>query len=447
MVAALCGLLLAGCVTVPTSGHVQSVNVTQGGSGGGQYYLQPIPVPPGHGWSPQQIVSGFLAANASFASGHAVAREYLIPSASRTWHPGWAVKVFGQSPSIVTPVRSPYSGKTAATTVVEVSGPVLGSVSDSGQYAISSQGQSAAQEKFQLVRQNGEWRISSLPSVVLLTQADFVHVYQPRDIYFFDPAMNVLLPDPVYVPQAATPADLMTQLLQVLLAAPSGWLLDAAQTAFPARTRLLNVSLDGGTAIVNLSGPVAGASDQALRQMFAQLLWTLAGLQFGPAVDPVGGAGGQRDAADTGRAAEPRPADRHLRQLRPLRPRARQLLLRRQPRGGALAVRHRRGQRAAGGAGARPGRDGTDPAHPGRRLTRGHYVAGLGPGGALYTGRPTRSATLAQRANGPFTSLSWDSHDDLWATGSTGRSGWCPGAAARPSRWPPRCRPASRSPR
>ena len=127
MVAALCGLLLAGCVTVPTSGRVQSVNVTQGGSGGGQYYLQPIPVPPGQGWSPQQIVSGFLAANASFASGHAVAREYLIPSASRTWHPGWAVKVFGQSPSIVTPVRSPYSGKTAATTVVEVSGPVLGS--------------------------------------------------------------------------------------------------------------------------------------------------------------------------------------------------------------------------------------------------------------------------------------------------------------------------------
>ena len=45
--------------------------------GGGQYYLQPIPVPPGHGWTPQQIVSGFLAANASFANGHAVAREYL----------------------------------------------------------------------------------------------------------------------------------------------------------------------------------------------------------------------------------------------------------------------------------------------------------------------------------------------------------------------------------
>ena len=277
-----CGLLLAGCVTVPTSDHVQAVNVRQGGTGGGQYYLQPIPVRPGHGWTPQQIVSGFLAANASFASGHAVAREYLVPSASRSWHPGWAVTVFGQNPSIVTPVYgSPYSGKTAATTVVEVSGPVLGNVSDTGQYAISSQGQSAAQEKFVLVRDGGEWRISSLPGVVLLTEADFLHVYQSRNIYFFDPAMQVLLPDPVYVLQEATPADLVTQLLQVLLATPSGWLLNAAQTAFPPGTRLLNVSLDGGTAIVNLSGTVAGASGQILRKMSAQLLWTLAGLQFG----------------------------------------------------------------------------------------------------------------------------------------------------------------------
>ena len=78
--------------------------------------------------------------------------------------------------------------------MVEVSGPVLGSVSDSGQYAISSQGQAAAQEKFGLVRQGGEWRISTLPSVVLLTQADFLHVYQPRNIYFFDPPCRCCCP-------------------------------------------------------------------------------------------------------------------------------------------------------------------------------------------------------------------------------------------------------------
>ena len=418
MVAALCGLLLAGCVTVPTSGHVQSVNVTQGGSDGGQYYLQPIPVPPGRGWSPQQIVSGFLAANASFASGHAVAREYLIPSASRTWHPGWAVKVFGQSPSIVTPVRSPYLGKTAATTVVEVSGPVLGSVSDSGQYATSSQGQSAAQENFQLVRQNGEWRISNLPSVVLLTQADFVHVYQPRNIYFFDPAMDVLLPDPVYVPQAATPADLMTQLLQVLVAAPSGWLLGAARTAFPARTRLLNVSLDGGTAIVNLSGPVAGASDQALRRMFAQLLWTLAGSSSDqPSIQSV-----ELEVNGTPRTlAGPQSPVQQIGTYAGYVPSApaHASFYYADSRGAVRSLSGTAEANAPQGAPV-PGQAGTGqvPLTQVAVSPSGNYVAGLGPGGALYVGRPTRGATLAQRANGPFTSLSWDSHDDLWATGN-----------------------------
>jgi hypothetical protein len=414
-----CGLLLAGCVTVPTSGHVQAVNVTQGGTGGGQYYLQPIPVPPGHGWTPQQIVSGFLAANASFANGHAVAREYLVPSANRSWHPGWAVTVFGQNPSIVTPVHgSPYSGKTAATTVVEVSGPVLGNVSDTGQYAISSQGRSAAQEKFVLVRDGGEWRISSLPGVVLLTEADFLHVYQPRNIYFFDPAMQVLLPDPVYVPQEATPADLVTQLLQVLLATPSGWLLSAAQTAFPPGTRLLNVSLDGGTAIVNLSGPVARASGQTLRQMSAQLLWTLAGsssdvpsiqsveLEVNGTPRTLPGSGGPVQQIGSYASYVPSaPAHASFYYA--------------DSRGAVRSLSGTAQANAPQGAPV-PGQAGTGqiPLTQVAVSPNGHYMAGLGPGGALYTGSLTRSATLAQRSAGPFTSLSWDTHDNLWATGN-----------------------------
>jgi len=48
---------------------------------------------PGQGWKPQQIVSGFLAASASFAGNHSVARQYLIPQKARSWSPGWAVTV------------------------------------------------------------------------------------------------------------------------------------------------------------------------------------------------------------------------------------------------------------------------------------------------------------------------------------------------------------------
>ena len=424
MLATACVLLLAGCVIVPTSGHVQAVNATQGGAGGGQSYLQPIPVPPGHGWTPQQIVSGFLAANASFANGHAVAREYLLPSASQGWRPGWAVTVFAQNPSIVSP--PPYipqqSFKTANTTAVEVSGTVLGTVSNSGQYAISPQSQAATQEeKFGLIKQGGEWRISTLPSVVLLTQADFLHVYQPRNIYFFDPAMQVLLPDPVYVPQEATPADLVTQLLRVMLATPSGWLLDAAQTAFPGGTRLLNVSLDGGTAIVNLGGAATNASADRLRQMSAQLVWTLVGSSSdepsiqsvelevngrpwtlpgsGSPVQQIGSYGAYVPAAPAHASfyyADGRGAVRSL--------------------SGTAQANAPQGATVPGQAGT-----GQTPLTQVAVSPDGQYVAGLGPGGVLYTAGLAKGASLAQRATGPFTSLSWDTHDDLWAVGSGGQ--------------------------
>lgn len=422
-------VLVAGCVTVPTSGHVQAVNVTQGNASGGQYYLQPIPVPPGRDWSPQQIVSGFLAANASFANDHAVAREYLMASASQTWHPGGAAAVFGQNPAVVTALSdSPHgSWRTSATTVVEVSGTILANLSSSGQYAISSQSQGATQEKFKLVRNGTEWRISSLPNEVLLTEADFLHVYQPRNIYFFDPALQVLVPDPVYLPEEATPADLVSQLMRVLMAAPSGWLLDAAQTAFPPGARLLGVTLDGGTAIVNLSGSVAGATDDTLQRMSAQLLWTLAGsssdepsiqsveleLNGTPwtlpgSASPVQQIGSYSNYVPSAAAhASFYYTDSHgaVRSL-----------------SGSAQVNAPQGAPVPGEAGT-----GLIPLTGVAVSPDGRYVAGLGPGGTLNTGALSRNATLAQRASGHFTSLSWDTHDDLWAVDSTGQVWLVPG--------------------
>ena len=244
---------------------------------------------------------------------------------------------------------------------------MLGKLSNSGQYSISSHSQGTTEEKFVLVQRNNQWRISSAPGQVLLTQSDFVHVYQPRNIYFFDPAEQTLVPDPIYVPEEATPADLVKQLVRVVMAPPSGWLRNAVQTAFPARTKLLTVSLDGGTAVVNLGGAVYGASEDALHQMSAQLLWTLAGSSADePTIQSVeleiNGTAVER------RPGQPGPAGQLLRQLRAVRAGPRQLLLHRQPRGGPIAVRLGSGQRATGRAGGRAGGLGGHPAGPGRRV-------------------------------------------------------------------------------
>src|SRR5215469_3213699 len=92
--ALLAFLLVPGCSTVPDSGAVQSGQVAAGEA---QSFFQVIPVPPKPGWSPTNIVSGFLAASASFAGNHAVARQYLTPEVARKWNPKWAVTVVGSS--------------------------------------------------------------------------------------------------------------------------------------------------------------------------------------------------------------------------------------------------------------------------------------------------------------------------------------------------------------
>ena len=430
MIAAF-AVLVAGCVTVPTSGHVQAVNVTQGNAGGGQYYLQPIPVAPGRSWTPEQIVSGFLAANASFANDHAVAREYLIPSASRNWHPGLSVTVFSQISSTPVPLSDAANGshQTKTTMIVQVSGTVLGNLSNAGQYSISSRSQGTTEEKFVLAQQDDQWRISNLPNQVLLTQSDFVHVYQPRNIYFFDPAQQTLVPDPVYVPEEATPTDLVEQLVRVLMSTPSGWLSNAVQTAFPAGTKVLDVSLDGGTAVVNLGGAAAGASEDALHQMSAQLLWTLAGASSDePSIQSVeleisGAAwsGGQDNpvqqisAYDSYVPSAPAHAsfyytDSHgaVRSL-----------------SGSVPANASQGALVAGQAGT-----GDIPLTQVAVSPDGRYVAGLGSTG-LYTGTLAKKGTLALRQNGSFGSLSWDIHDDLWAV-QNGQVWLVPGHSGSP---------------
>lgn len=424
-------VLVTGCVTVPTSGHVQSVNVTQGNPGNGQYYLQPIPVPPGRNWSPKEIVSGFLAANASFAGDHAVARQYLTQGGSQSWHPELAVTVFSQISS--QPVRLPnQAGQThqgAGTTVVAVSGTVLGTLSTSGQYSISSHSQDTA-EVFHLVRQKGQWRISSLPPRVLLTQSDFVHVYQPRNIYFFDPAMQTLVPDPVYVPEEATPADLVRHLIDDLIIGPSGWLTNAVRTAFPARTKLLSVSLDGGTAVVNVGGAAGSAGEDALRQMSAQLLWTLAGSSNDePSIKSVEletdgspwAVGQDNPVQQIGSYSSYVPSAAAHASFYYLDSHG--------------AVRSQSGSAQANAPQGAPvaGEAGTGDI----TLTQiavspdGRSVAGLGPGGALYTGPLDKKGTLILRSTGNFGSLSWDRRDDLWVTGN-GRIWMVPGQSGPP---------------
>jgi hypothetical protein len=269
----------AGCATLPTSGTVQQVGAGQNGLSQEQDYSQPVPVGPGPGWSPREIVAGFLAASASFTDDHAVAREYLDSAAQRGWQPGWAVTVVSTLTTTPVPLLPrPVTNQSELLAGVKATGLPVATISGSGQYQAYS-GSSSQSYPFTLIRTpNGQWRIDKLPtSQLLLTQADFQHVYQPRDLYFLSQSGRTLVPDPVFVPQQATNTDLATGLVNALRQNPTGWLSGAAVTGFPKGSHLIGpVRINGPNATVDLGGKAVTADRRQLGQMAAQLVWTLA---------------------------------------------------------------------------------------------------------------------------------------------------------------------------
>jgi hypothetical protein len=269
----------AGCATLPTTGQVQQVGASQNGTNQEQDYSQPVPVGPGLGWTPTQIVAGFLAASASFTNGHAVAREYLDPTAQHSWRPGWAVTVVSTTPTTtsIPLLPRPVTNQSEQLARVKVTGLPVATISGSGQYQ-AYPGSSSQSYKFTLVRTaDSQWRIDQLPtSQLLLTQTDFQHVYQPRDLYFLSQSGRTLVPDPVFVPQQATNIDLATGLVDALRQNPTGWLSGAAVTGFPAGSHPIGpVRINGPNATVDLGGKAVTADRQQLDQMAAQLVWTL----------------------------------------------------------------------------------------------------------------------------------------------------------------------------
>jgi hypothetical protein len=293
-------LAVAGCVSVPSAGPVLPYPVAQQTSGQNAQNLQEIAAPPGYNWKPNEIVTGFLTAAAAIGN-QQVAKAYLTPSASKHWKPSWSAYVYQTAPDVENPsYQSPTKGsqrggksgakgsKQAPEPVpvqatVEVDGKISASLSGTtGTYAVPSSSAPVGQKvfDFRLVKIGGQWRIATLPTALLLTPDQFAVDYELRNLYFFDPNDQYLVPDPVYVPLQATTTSLINGLVTDLISPQKDWLAEATQSAFPVGTKIIgSVTLAGNTAAVNLGGAIATAPNQRtlLAQVSAQLLWTLVG--------------------------------------------------------------------------------------------------------------------------------------------------------------------------
>jgi Lipoprotein LpqB beta-propeller domain/Sporulation and spore germination len=272
---------VAGCVGMPSGGHAAEFTPSAQSTQPDSNVSVPYASGPQPGASPRQIVEGFLVASGSDPAYSAVAGEYLAGSAARTWNPS-SVKVFSALyPASAVPMTAGPHGTPRAS--VSVTGSVQATFSGSHRY-ISAQapGPASVTYPFDLVKVDGEWRISNPPSFRMLYENDFPYYYKAQDLYFVDQSDQALVPDPVFVPLGGTQSQLVTDLVEALADKPAtSWLTGAADSEFPARTTV-QATVDGTTATVNLGGAATGASRQTLELISAQLVWTLTGSPASP---------------------------------------------------------------------------------------------------------------------------------------------------------------------
>jgi hypothetical protein len=292
---------LAGCVSMQDSGPPGTVQVSPSSSSQDAANIGPIPASPGPNLSPKQIVEAFLQVSASYSTYPGIVTSYLTQQEAAVWNPDWSATVFSAPPDI-TPQQPTEQGRSAPKKeIVTVQGQVQATFSGSGQYLSAEQSSThsscAAEqpntcEQFTLTQENGQWRIAQLPPHLLLDSSDFLRVYQPQDLYFFDPGYKVLVPETVFVPLGTSEQQTLTTLVCTLIPPGEGvsgsapgcgsgspsqtWLTAGATvTSIPAGTTMLSpVSYLDGTATVNLGGAIAN-DQKAISLVMAQLTGTL----------------------------------------------------------------------------------------------------------------------------------------------------------------------------
>ncbi|QGF24400.1 LpqB family beta-propeller domain-containing protein [Raineyella fluvialis] len=252
-------LLLGACVSMPTSGPIvpgaqSSTRATS--------KVEIAAQPPAANSSPRAVVDGFLQAMAAYEPNYATARLYLAPSVRNSWQPMSGVTVYADGHAV-----------TESDGRVTLSAPVTGQVDARGSFSPVKQ---QLTTDFGLQRgTDGQWRITSPPQGLLVSQFIFDNFFQHPNLYWPEPGGQYLVPDPVSMAQRRlTPSTLV----RALLSGPGDWIAPAVSSAVPGGATLLDdVTADAnGLATVNLGGPIETLDMQQRRLLAGQLTWTLA---------------------------------------------------------------------------------------------------------------------------------------------------------------------------
>ena len=253
-------LALTGCATLPTQIDVQAgpelIPLEQ------QEFSYYSPASPEAGASPQEIVSGFLAAGTGPQNDYAVAREYLSENFATRWKPDTQTLI-----RVGVPI---YQSAGENLQLVDIT---LGArVDENGRYENLEPNQLSL--RFQLDLEDGEWRITSAPNLTVVTLPVFSVVFSALPIYFLDTNSAQLVPDLRWFPSRASTA---TRLVNAVLAGPADWLKETVVSAIPTGTALTvnAVRILDGVARVDFDANALEANSRQRGLMLAQLRSTL----------------------------------------------------------------------------------------------------------------------------------------------------------------------------
>lgn len=252
----------AGCSGIPSSSPVRVVRrVPQGEPEPVDPLVVRVAAPPGPNDAPETIVRGYLTAQ-SVPENYVIARRYLAPQVE--WRHGagaviWTARRFGDV------VR-----KGATATVPVTLDPVVGVVTAAGEFRPRTRPLTVTFRLRQVP--NAGWRLAEAPDGVLVSREDVARSFHRATLYWPDPTRR-LVPDPVFLSTAEHP---VTATVRALLAGPRSWLAPAVRTAIPRGTELLEPpGVVDRVVTLNFSREVRRATEETLRTLVSQVVWTL----------------------------------------------------------------------------------------------------------------------------------------------------------------------------
>ena len=252
---ALAVLSLAGCATIPTTGPVLIGGPITVES---RTEVEFLPAGPAEGATQREIFDGFISAGSAPQNNFRIARSFLTDEAALKWNPASETIVRGiyDAVTVTAPTELTYS-----TSIISV-------VDENGVLTSSSEARTHDWH-FGFTNVNGEWRLSDVPDLTLVTEATFSSAYAEYTAYFYNHDRTAFVPD---VRVFARQGDPVTSVARAVIAGPSQFLPNAS-TAFPAGSELVTapVDVEAGKATVDVSDKVIEASIKDQQDMLSQL--------------------------------------------------------------------------------------------------------------------------------------------------------------------------------